>query len=108
MPPADGTSAGPQVKIKTLTNEIRGLKFRHFRGISVYPRSVLVTWREKKSVKFLNYNINGLIQKVDNVHLIQYVTSHDFVCLTESFVAASFELDLFNDYCIYTATAGKK
>ena len=58
-------------------------------------------------MKFLNYNINGLLQKVDNVHLIQYITSHDFVFLTESFVATSFELDLFNDYCIYTATAKK-
>ena len=54
----------------------------------------------EKSVKFLNYNINGLLQKIDNSHLIQYITSHDFVCLTESFIATSFESDLFNDYCI--------
>ena len=46
-------------------------------------------------MKFLNYNINGLLQKVDNVHLIQYRTSHDFVCLTQYFVAISFESDLF-------------
>ena len=59
------------------------------------------------SVKFLNYNINGLLQKIDNSHLIQYITSHDFVCLTESFIATSFESDLFNDYCIYTAIAKK-
>ena len=61
----------------------------------------------EKSVKFLNYNINGLLQKIDNSHLIQYITSHDFVCLTESFIATSFESDLFNDYCIYTAIAKK-
>ena len=59
----------------------------------------------EKSVKFLNYNINSLLQKTDNSHLIQYITSHDFVCLTESFIATSFESDLFNDYCIYTAIA---
>ena len=58
-------------------------------------------------MKFLNYNINGLLQKIDNSHLIQYITSHDFVCLTESFIATSFESDLFNDYCIYTAIAKK-
>ena len=29
------------------------------------------------------------------------------MCLTESFVATSFESDLFNDYCIYTAIAKK-
>ena len=61
----------------------------------------------KKSVQFLNYNIDGLLQKIDNSHLIQYTTSHDFVCLTESFIATSFESDLFNDYCIYTAIAKK-
>jgi len=58
-------------------------------------------------VKFLNYNINGLLQKIDNAHLTQYITSHDFVCLTESFVATSFESDLFNHYWIYTAIAKK-
>ena len=105
MPPTDRTSAGPQVKIKTLINEIRGLKCSQVRGIIVSPRSVLVKW--KKSVKFLNYNINGLLQKIDNSHLIQYITFHDFVCLTESFIATSFESDLFNDYCIYTAIAKK-
>ena len=62
---------------------------------------------EVKKVKFLNYNINGLLQKIDNSHLIQYTTSHDFVCLTESFIATLFESDLFNDYCIYTAIAKK-
>ncbi len=61
----------------------------------------------EKSLKFLNYNINGLLQKIDNSHLIQYITSQDFVCLTESFTAISFESDLFNDYCIYTAIAKK-
>ena len=61
----------------------------------------------EKSVKFLNYNINGLLQKIDNSHLIQYITSHDFMCLTESFIATSFESDLFNDYYIYTAIAKK-
>ena len=59
-------------------------------------------------MKFLNYNINGLLQKIDNSHLIQYITSHDFVCLTESFIATSFESDLFNDCCIYTAIAEEK
>ena len=58
-------------------------------------------------MKFLNYNINGLLQKIDNSHLIQYITSHVFVCLTESLIATSFESDLFNDYCIYTAIAKK-
>ena len=62
----------------------------------------------KRSVKFLNYNRNGLLEKVVNAHLIQYIISHDFfLCLTESFAATSFELDLFNDYRIYTATAKK-
>ena len=39
----DRTSAGPQVRITTWISEIRGLQFRHFCGICVYPRSVLVT-----------------------------------------------------------------
>ena len=58
-------------------------------------------------MKFLNYNMNGLLQKIDKAHLTQYITYHDFVCLTESFVATSFESDMFNDYCIYTAIAKK-
>ena len=59
-------------------------------------------------MKFLNDNINGLLQNVDNSHRIQYITSHVFVCLTESFVATSLESDLYNDYCMYTATAKTK
>ena len=46
VPPTDRTSAGPQVKIKTLINEIRGLKCSQVRGISVSPRSVLVKWKK--------------------------------------------------------------
>ena len=42
VPPTDRTSAGPKVEIKTLINEIRGLKCSQLRGINVSPRSVLV------------------------------------------------------------------
>ena len=53
----------------------------------------------------MNYNVNGLLQKIDNAIFVQYITSRDFVCLTESFVATAFESNIFNEYCIYTATA---
>ena len=51
-----------------------------------------------QSVKFLNYNANGLSQKLDNVNIIQYITSHDSACLTDSLAVTPFESDIFNDY----------
>ena len=58
-------------------------------------------------LKFLNYNVNGLLQKLDHSDFIYYIQSHDFICLTETFVPTKFESDLFNDFLIFTSKASK-
>ena len=56
---------------------------------------------------FLNFNINGLLQKLDNNDLMQFITSYDFICLTETFIAFDFESNVFSDYMIFTSKAKK-
>ena len=59
------------------------------------------------AVKFLNYNVHGLVEKLENNHFIDFLLSHDFICLTETFIAKDFESPLFKDFFIFTAKAQK-
>ena len=61
----------------------------------------------KTDLKFLNYNVNGLLQKLEDSDFILYIQSHDIICLTETFVATEFESDLFSDFLIFTSKALK-
>ena len=58
-------------------------------------------------MRFLNFNVNGLLQKLDNYDLIQFISSYDFICLTETFVAFDFDSNLFQEFTIFTSKAKK-
>ena len=64
------------------------------------PRSVLSFpfANCKMSLRFLSYNIAGLLPKLDNVAFVNYITSFDLVCLTETYVASEFQSNLFKDF----------
>ena len=47
------------------------------------------------------------MQKLDNHNFVHYLTSHDFLCLTETFIADEFKSDLFDDYLVFNAKARK-
>ena len=61
----------------------------------------------KMSLRFLSYNIAGLLPKLDNVAFVNYITSFDLVCLTEAYVASKFESNLFKDFGVFVAKAKK-
>lgn len=70
------------------------------------PSSVSGT-ANKNTFRFLNYNIEGLLNKLDNVDFIQFLHGFDFVCLTETFL--NFELNdcVFKDFILFNAPARK-
>jgi hypothetical protein len=61
----------------------------------------------KSNIKFLNYNVNGLLPKLDNKDFMEYITNYDFICLTETFISFDLDAALFNDYMCYTSKAKK-
>ena len=61
----------------------------------------------KMSLRFLSYNITGLLPKLDNVAFVNYITSFDLVCLTETYVVFEFESNLFKDFGVFVAKAEK-
>ena len=62
---------------------------------------------EAGRLRFLSYNVGGLLSKLDNHDFTNYITSFDFVCLTETYVSSKLETDVFCDFCAYTANARK-
>ena len=73
-------------------------------------RSVLSTFPfidGKMTLRYLTYNVSGLLSKLDNAAFVNYITSFDFVCLTETFIASDFDSDLFRDFGIFVAKAKK-
>lgn len=58
-------------------------------------------------LRFLTYNVGGLLPKLEDRDFVDYIVSFDFVCLTETFIAFDFESVLFNDFSIFTAKAKK-
>ena len=61
----------------------------------------------KMSLRFLSYNIAGLLSRLDNAAFVNYITSFDLVCLTEAYVASKFESNLFKDFGVFVAKAKK-
>ena len=61
----------------------------------------------KMSLRILSYNNAGLLPKLDNVAFVNYITSFDLVCLTETYVASEFESNLFKDFGVFVAKAKK-
>ena len=52
-------------------------------------RSVLSTFPfidGKMTLRYLTYNVSGLLSKLDNAAFVNYITSLDFVCLTETYI----------------------
>ena len=56
-------------------------------------------------LRILSYNIAGLLPKLDNVAFLNYITSFDLACLTETYVASEFESNLFKDFGVFVAKA---
>ena len=61
----------------------------------------------KMTLRYLTYNVSGLLSKLDNATFVNYITSFDFVCLTETYIASDFDSDLFRDLGIFVAKAKK-
>ena len=62
----------------------------------------------KMTLRYLTYNVSGLLSKLDNTAFVNYITSFDFVCLTETYTASDFDSDLFRDLGMFAAKAKKK
>ncbi|KAK7455947.1 hypothetical protein BaRGS_00039415, partial [Batillaria attramentaria] len=60
-----------------------------------------------KSVRMLNYNIEGLMAKISEADFIEYVNTFDIVCLTETFLVHDRRLDCFSDFEQYFSPAFK-
>ena len=58
-------------------------------------------------LSLLNWNVEGLIQKLELTDFINFVTTFDIICFTETFVTFPFSSSVFRDYTIFTATAKK-
>ena len=56
---------------------------------------------------FLNYNVCGLLSKLDNGQFVNFISKYDFVSLTETFVTNEFESNLFKDHCVFSSKARK-
>ena len=59
----------------------------------------------KMSLQILSYSIAGLLPKLDNIPFVNYITSFDLVCLTETYVASEFDSNLFKDFGVFVAKA---
>ena len=57
---------------------------------------------------FLNYNIENLAPKLNDLGFVNYVKKFDFVCLTETFMDASYDVSgIFRDYLKFYCPAVK-
>ena len=63
------------------------------------------------SLRFLNYNVGGLLSKLDNSGCMSYITSFDFVCLTKTHFSANsgnaFDSNCLKDVSVFIASAKK-
>ena len=55
----------------------------------------------------LNYNIEGLFNKVDDEDFVQFVNKFDLVCLTETFLNFELNQNVFKDFKLFNAPARK-
>ena len=59
-----------------------------------------------RTISFLSYNIEGLLQKLSNNDFTCFINSIDIVCLVETFL--NFDLkQVFNDFELFQAPARK-
>lgn len=61
----------------------------------------------QKSVRILNWNVEGLLSKLGEAEFIQYVSSFDIICFTETFLAYQSALDCFPDFVQFSRPAVK-
>ena len=59
-----------------------------------------------KHLSFLHWNVNGLLTKLKDRELIQYISSFHFVCLVETFVDY-LEPDVFSSHTVFCKPAVK-
>ena len=59
-----------------------------------------------KHLSFLHWNVNGLLTKLKDRELIQYISSFHFVCLVETFVDY-LEPSMFSSHTVFCKPAVK-
>jgi exonuclease III len=74
---------------------------------TIQKTNYIVNNVNKLQVKFLDYNVNGLLDKLENSNFVNFLLLHDFICLTETFVANEFSSPLFSDFVLFTSKARK-
>ena len=61
-----------------------------------------------ENFSFLNYNVCGLTEKLSDHTFVDFVTTHDFITFTETFISdEEFESPVFKDYKCFVAKAIK-
>ena len=60
-----------------------------------------------RCIRFLNYNVGGLLPKLQIVDFVEYIKSFHLVCLTETYVSNELHADLFTEFCMFTSHAKK-
>jgi len=55
----------------------------------------------------LNYNVGGIVSKLGIPEFRDFVSKHDVICLTETFVHDDFQLNTFPDFVVFQAPAKK-
>ena len=59
------------------------------------------------TVNILNFNVNGLMSKLESPDCVKYINRFDFVCLTETFIEKDLKSPLLAHYVIFSAKAKK-
>ena len=58
-------------------------------------------------LRILNWNVEGLLDKVYEADFMQYVSDFDIICFTETFLERSDPLDCFPDFLQFSSPAVK-
>ena len=56
---------------------------------------------------FLTWNVEGFLSKSNDSEFIDFISYHDFVCLTETFLINELSADVFKDHIIFQKPATK-
>ena len=60
-----------------------------------------------RCIRFLNYNVGGLLPKLQIADIVEYMKSFHHVCLTETYVNNELRSDSFTEFCMFTSPAKK-
>ena len=52
-----------------------------------------------------NYNVGGLLPKLQIADFVEYINSFHLVCLTETYVSNELRANLFTEFCMFTSPA---